>query len=191
MRRRDTDYSATLARIEIRRRRASGTATITITPKDQGTGTITLTGNVAGMNVIAGQIRITTASLGVTSLTATPASVRENAGQTEIALTATLDKAAVVDETVTLRIMSGSGSAVRDVDYRATLPPGSAITIRLAIPGGRRLSRSLHWIMKRRMAIGPWACRPPHQVVRRRRSSRSSTTKRLVSPLSCQLVLLR
>ena len=127
--RRDTDYSATLARIEIRRRRASGTATITITPKDQGTGTITLTGNVAGMNVIAGQIRITTASLGVTSLTATPASVRENAGQTEIALTATLDKAAVVDETVTLRIMSGSGSAVRDVDYRATLPPGSAITI--------------------------------------------------------------
>ncbi len=127
--RRDTDYSATLATIEIRRRKASGTATITITPKDQGTGIITLTGNVAGMNVIAGQIRITTASLGVTSLTATPASVRENAGQTEIALTVTLDKASVVDETVTFRIMSGSGSAVRDVDYRATLPPSSAITI--------------------------------------------------------------
>ena len=126
---RDTDYSATLATIEIRRRKASGTATITITPKNRGTGIITLTGNVAGMNVIAGQIRITTASLGVTSLTATPASVRENAGQTEIALTVTLDKASVVDETVTFRIMSGSGSAVRDVDYRATLPPSSEVTI--------------------------------------------------------------
>ena len=127
--RRDTDYSATLATIKIRRRRESGTATITITPKDQGTGIITLTGNVAGMNVIAGQIRITTASLGVTSLTATPASVRENAGQTKIALTVTLDQASLVDETVTFRIMSGSGSAVRDVDYRATLPPSSEITI--------------------------------------------------------------
>ena len=127
--RRDTDYSATLATIEIRRRKASGTATITITPKDRGTGIITLTGNVAGINVIAGQIGITTASLGVTSLTATPASVRENAGQTEIALTVTLAKASVVDETVTFRITSGSGSAVRDVDYRATLPPNSEITI--------------------------------------------------------------
>ena len=126
---RDTDYSATLATIEIRRRKASGTATITITPKDQGTGIITLTGNVAGINVIAGQISITAASLGVTSLTATPASVRENAGQTEIALTVTLDQASVVDETVTFRITSGSGSAVRDVDYRATLPPSSEITI--------------------------------------------------------------
>ena len=127
--RRDTDYSATLTTIEIRRRKASGTATITITPKDRGTGIITLTGNVAGINVIAGQIGITTASLGVTSLTATPASVRENAGQTEIALTVTLAKASVVDETVTFRITSGSGSAVRDVDYRATLPPNSEITI--------------------------------------------------------------
>ena len=127
--RRDTDYSATLATIEIRRRKASGTATITITPKDRGTGIITLKGTVAGINVIAGQISITTASLGVTSLTATPASVRENAGQTEIALTVTLDQASVVDETVTLRITSGSGSAVRDVDYRATLPPNSEITI--------------------------------------------------------------
>ena len=127
--RRDTDYSATLATIEIRRRKASGTATITITPKDQGTGIITLTGNVAGINVIAGQISITSASLGVTSLTATPASVRENAGQTAIALTVTLDNDSVVDETVTFRIMSGSGSAVRDVDYRATLPPSSEITI--------------------------------------------------------------
>ena len=127
--RRDTDYSATLASIEIRRRKASGTATITITPKNRETGTIALTGNVAGVNVIAGQISITTVSLSVTSLTATPASVREDAGPTEITLTVTLDKASVVDETVTFRIMSGSGSAVRDVDYRAALSPGSAITI--------------------------------------------------------------
>ena len=128
---RDTDYSATLASIEIRRRKASGTATITITPKNQGTGIITLRGNLAGMNIIAGQIRITTASLGITSLTATPASVREDAGPTEITLTVTLDKARVVDETVTFRIASPSSGtkAVRDIDYRATLPSGNAITI--------------------------------------------------------------
>ena len=129
--RRDTDYSATLASIEIRRRKSSGTATITITPKDQGTGIITLTGSLAGINVIAGQIRITAASLGITSLTATPASVRENVGLTEIALTVTLDQAPVVDETVTFRITSPSSGtkAVRDIDYRAILPPGSAITV--------------------------------------------------------------
>ena len=127
--RRDTDYSATLASIEIRSRKASGTGTITITPRDQGTGIIALTGNVAGINVVAGQISITTASLGLTSLTAAPASVLENAGPTEIALTVTLDEAPAVDETVTLRIVSGSGSAVRDVDYRATLPTGGVITI--------------------------------------------------------------
>ena len=128
---RDTDYSARLASIEIRRRKASGTATITITPKNKGTGIITLTGNLAGMNVIAGRIRITTASLGITSLTATPASVREDAGPTEIILTVTLDKAQLVDETVTFRITSPSSGtkAVRDIDYRATLSPGSAITI--------------------------------------------------------------
>ena len=129
--RRDTDYSATLAPIEIRRRKASGTATITITPKDQGTGIIAVTGTLDGVNVIAGYIRITAASLSITSLTATPASVREDAGPTEIALTVTLDEAPAVDETVAFRITSPSSGAkaVRDIDYRAILPPGSAITV--------------------------------------------------------------
>ena len=132
---RGTDYSATLASIKILKRKASGTATITIVPKDRGTGIIAVTGDPDGINVIAGQITITEASLGITSLTATPASVRENAGPTKIALTVTLDEVPVVDEPVRFRIMSpGSGKeAVREIDYRATLPPGSAITI----PAGR------------------------------------------------------
>ena len=132
---RGTDYSATLASIKILKRKASGTATITIVPKDRGTGIIAVTGDPDGINVIAGQIAITEASLGITSLTATPASVRENAGPTKIALTVTLDEVPVVDEPVRFRITSpGSGKeAVREIDYRATLPPGSAITI----PAGR------------------------------------------------------
>ena len=132
---RGTDYSATLASIKILKRRASGTATITIVPKDRGTGIIAVTGDPDGINVIAGQITITEASLGITSLTATPASVREDAGPTEIELTVTLDEVPVVDEPVTFRITSpGSGKeAVRGIDYTATPPPGSAITI----PAGR------------------------------------------------------
>ena len=132
---RGTDYSATLASIKILKRKASGTATITIVPKDRGTGIIAVTGDPDGINVIAGQITITEASLGITSLTATPASVRENAGPTKIALTVTLDEVPVVDEPVRFRITSpGSGKeAVREIDYTATLPPGSAITI----PAGR------------------------------------------------------
>ena len=128
---RGTDYSATLVPIEIRKRKASGKATITITPKGQGTGVIAVTGDPAGINVITGQITITTASLGIISLTATPASVREDAGPTEIALTVTLDEVPVVDETVTFGIISPSSGtkAVRGIDYRATLPPGSAITV--------------------------------------------------------------
>jgi len=128
---RSTDYSATLVPIEIRKRKASGKATITITPKGQGTGVIAVTGDPAGINVITGQITITTASLGIISLTATPASVREDAGPTEIALTVTLDEAPVVDEIVTFGIISPSSGtkAVRGIDYRVTLPPGSAITV--------------------------------------------------------------
>ncbi len=129
--RRDTDYSVTLATIEILKRRVSGTATITITPRDRETGIIAVTGNPAGINVIAGQITIAAASLGITSLTATPASVREDAGPTEIALTVTLDEVPVVDEPVRFRITSPSSDteAVRGIDYTATLPPGSAITL--------------------------------------------------------------
>ena len=128
---RGTDYSATLVPIEIRKHKASGKATITITPKGQGTGVIAVTGDPAGINVITGQITITTASLGIISLTATPDLVREDAGPTEIALTVTLDEAPVVDETVTFGIISPSSGtkAVRGIDYRATLPPGSAITV--------------------------------------------------------------
>ena len=90
-----------------------------------------MTGNPAGINVITGQITITEASLGIASLTATPASVREDAGPTKIALTVTLDEVPVVDEPVTFRITPpGSGKeAVRSIDYTAILPPGSAITI--------------------------------------------------------------
>ncbi len=131
---RDADYFAQLGSITIRRRRASGTATLTITPNNQGVGQIELIGApspVAGLNVVPDQIDITDANLSIKSLTATPASVRENAGRTEITLTVTLDEAPVVDETVTLDIVAPRAGtpAVRDDDYRATLPPGKAITV--------------------------------------------------------------
>ena len=131
---RDADYFAQLGSITIRRRRASGTATITITPNNQGVGHIELIGNpspVAGLNVVPNQIDITDANLSIQSLTATPTSIRENAGRTEITLTVTLAEAPVVDETVSFDLVAPSSGtlAVRDTDYRATLPPGRAITI--------------------------------------------------------------
>ena len=128
---RDVDYFAQLGSITIRRRRASGTATITITPNNKGTGQIVLTGSVAGLAVFPSQIHITDANLSIQSLTATPTSIRENAGRTEITLTVTLAEAPVVDEIVSFDIVAPSAGtpAVRDADYRATLPPGRAVTI--------------------------------------------------------------
>ena len=128
---RDVDYFAQLGSITIRRRRGSGTATITITPNNKGTGQIELTGSVAGLNVLSSQIHITDANLSIQSLTATPTSIRENAGRTEITLTVTLAEAPVVDEIVSFDIVAPSAGtpAVRDADYRATLPPGRAVTI--------------------------------------------------------------
>ena len=131
---RDADYFAQLGSITIRRRRASGTATITITPNNQGVGHIELIGNpspVAGLNVVPNQIDLTDANLSIQSLTATPTSIRENAGRTEITLTVTLAEAPVVDETVSFDLVAPSSGtlAVRDTDYRATLPPGRVITI--------------------------------------------------------------
>ena len=126
---RDADYFAQLGSITIRRRRASGTATITITPQNKGVGHIELIGDpspVAGLNVVPNQIDITDANIGIKSLTATPTSIRENAGRTEITLTVTLAEAPVADETVKFAIVAPSTGtpAVRDSDYRATLPPG-------------------------------------------------------------------
>ncbi|MDE2812342.1 MAG: Ig domain-containing protein, partial [Gemmatimonadota bacterium] len=131
---RDADYFAQLGSITIRRRRASGTATITITPNNQGVGHIELIGApspVAGLNIVPNQIDLTDANLSIQSLTATPTSIRENAGRTEITLTVTLAEAPVVDETVSFDLVAPSSGtlAVRDTDYRATLPPGRAITI--------------------------------------------------------------
>ena len=128
----------------IRRRRASGTATITITPRNQRTGYIQLIGNpspVSGLTltVVPNRIHITDANIGITSLTATPASVRENDGRTEITLTVTLAEAPVVDETVSFEIVPPSTGtpAVRDIDYRAELPPGRAVTILAGETEGR------------------------------------------------------
>ena len=151
--RRDIDYTATLRPITIRRRQVSGTATITITPLNEGTGYIRVKPNNAvntsATNPIS--IRVSPNSLELTSgpetaikgLTATPFSIREDAGAKNIALEISLQNALLTDETVLFTISDNDSDlralkdsrfdeaddADRDVDYRAqvqalTIPKG-------------------------------------------------------------------
>ena len=149
---RDVDYSDVLAPITIPSRRVSGWTTITIRPKNEGIGLIRVTGSVpvdrdgAPVEVTGTPtpIRVTGSSIeitgdpakAITGLTATPFSIREDAGSKEIKLEVTLQNPLETDETVRFTISdavpSGDsdpndrfGNAVpaeRDAHYRASPP---------------------------------------------------------------------
>ncbi len=147
---RDLDYAVTLATLTIPRNAASGTATITITPKNQSPGTIRLASPDGDANVDGIQIRDTGLTLSPVDIkikkevAATPdvvalsqERVREDAGATAIELKVTLTAPLVEDETVSLVILSDgavlpsgdvvTGTPSRDVDY--TLVFGRPLTI--------------------------------------------------------------
>ena len=136
---RDVDYTATIRPVNIPRRRVSGTATINIRPNANAeAGSIWLkasTNPVVDGNTIVvnpGEIEISEGpSSAGKGLTATPYSIREDAGTRDITLEVSLQNALLKDETVTFAISNDDKDlgaqfdeaepATRDVDYRATV----------------------------------------------------------------------
>ncbi|MDE2732886.1 MAG: putative Ig domain-containing protein [Gemmatimonadota bacterium] len=141
---RDEDYTTiSLGSITIPRKRVSGSTTITIDPRSQertvdavlvGVGARPSSLNDGAITVTSGIIKITDAPLAsVKGLTATPGTIRENAGTTEVALKVTLTAALPNDEDVSFTIMDavesgnadvttfldGAVAAERDVNYTA------------------------------------------------------------------------
>ena len=139
---RDVDYSATPATITIPDRRLSGSATIIITPKNKGAGSVWVAAggdpltNDDGQTITVNSnfVAITDVpATAATRLTATPFSIREDAGSKEVTLEITLQNAVSTDETVYFRIegssddlegeeYEGSVDAQRDTEYAANPP---------------------------------------------------------------------
>ena len=111
------DYTAVMASLTIPDRKVSGKATITISPRNMETGLIRV---VASANPIAEEdgrtiivngasIEITgDAAKELTGLTATPFSIREDAGAKVITLEVSLQNALETDETVLFTITDDS-----------------------------------------------------------------------------------
>ena len=158
---RDTDYDLVLGNITIPRKRASGKTTITVTPKNVGDGKI----YIRGLNTVSSTptpvtlttdegtfIEITEDKVAaISGLTATPHTIRENAGRQEITLKVSLKDELTKDSEVTFTIeddvaditvpdndrttalnvrLEDADAANRDVNYTAvigdlTIPKGS------------------------------------------------------------------
>ena len=133
---RDVDYTTvSLGSIIIKKRKVSGVATITLDPKARdrvvdavlvGVGARPSGNNDGSIPVISNVIKITDTPLAsAKGLTATPAMIRENAGETVIELKVELDKGLPNPEEVLFTIMDAdsddAANAVRDVDYTATV----------------------------------------------------------------------
>ena len=134
---RDVDYTATIRSINIPRRRVSGTATINIRPNATAkAGSIQLKASanpvVDGTTIVVnpGSIEISEGPAStIKGLTATPYSIREDAGTKDVTLEVSLQNALLKDEVVQFTISDtndGLGAAfddadlaTRDVDYRA------------------------------------------------------------------------
>ena len=106
---RDVDYTAVMAPLTIPDRKVSGTATITISPRNMKTGFIHVDASTdpiveedgRTIEVIGKSIDLTgDAAKELTGLTATPFSIREDAGAKVITLEVSLQNALETDETV-------------------------------------------------------------------------------------------
>ena len=125
---RDAHYTATIDRLTIRQGEAVGTTTLTLTPIDNervnSAKAFKLRAAIGAAHLITG-IKITdddTASRNIT-LTVSHNELREDAGETDITVTATLDgKVLEKDITVLLVLdVSEAATATHDIDYTALL----------------------------------------------------------------------
>ena len=130
---RDVDYSAVMGPLTIPDRRVSGRATITITPLNKKVGpiwvkaasnptyTYTEGGNQLTQTVTVNpnSILLTdTPGASVKALTATPYSMREDAGAKEVTLEVTLDNPVSTDETVILTVDLDGSDVLGQKDAR-------------------------------------------------------------------------
>ena len=142
---RDLDYTVTLATLTIPRNKVSGTATITIAPRNRLPGTIRVATPDSDANndgiQIANGLTVRPLDIKIKKEVAATADavalsqerVREDAGETTIELKVSLTNALVEDETVRLRVLSAgetlpSGDTVtstptRDVHYTLSFAP--------------------------------------------------------------------
>ena len=150
---RDLDYTVKLARLTIPKNSASGTATITITPKSRLPGTIRLEApdNDAvevGIQIEDGGLTLKPVDIKIKkevaatadAITLSQETIREDAGETTIELKVTLTSALRENEMVRLMILSNgealpsgdtvTGAPTRDVHYKLTFGPP------LIIPAG-------------------------------------------------------
>ena len=123
-----------------------GTATFTLTPADdteaEGPETVSVTGttDVPGLTVTAAELTIAdddTAADGVT-LSVAPSAVPEDAGATEVTVTATLNGAPLIQATVVTVSVSGDSASADDfaavTDFTVTIPAnGQAGTARFTL----------------------------------------------------------
>ncbi len=143
--RRDVDYTVMLTTLTIPINSVSGTATLTITPKNRLPGTIRVAtpdndAGTAGIQTADGlaidpvDIKIGKESVAMPSaITLSQNSIREDAGATPIELRVSLTNALVRDETARFAILpdgaalpSGrtvTGTPIRDVHYRLSFGP--------------------------------------------------------------------
>ena len=143
---RDLDYTVKLARLTIPKNSASGTATITITPKSRLPGTIRLEAPdndavAEGIQIEEGGLTLKPVDIKIKkevaatadAITLSQERIREDAGETTVELKVTLTSALVEDETVRLVILSNgealpsgdivTGTPTRDVHYKLTFGP--------------------------------------------------------------------
>ena len=143
---RDLDYTVTLATLTIPRNSVSGTATITITPRNRLPGTI----RVESPGVQFGDDELTIHPVDIKikkeiaaapdAIVLSPERVREDAGETTIKLNVTLQEPLVEDETVSLVVLPAGSrlseggtvtrTPIRDVHYTLVFGPP------LVIPAG-------------------------------------------------------
>ena len=141
---RDVDYDATLgAVVTIPSGSTVGTSTLTLTPRDNnrpdGLRAIGVQATFSSGATLLTDIEISDDETSSTSITLSvnPHSVSEDAGTTDVSVTATLDgQALAADATVSLSI-SNASTAQRDVDYTVEftplieIPAGSTIGVTL------------------------------------------------------------
>ena len=150
---RDLDYTVKLATLTIPRNSASGTATITITPRSRLPGTIRLEAPdndavAEGIQIEDGGLTLKPVDIKIKkevaatadAITLSQERIREDAGETTIELKVTLTSALRENETVRLVILSNgealpsgetvTGTPTRDVHYKLTFGPP------LIIPAG-------------------------------------------------------
>ena len=127
---RDVDYDATLgAVVTIPAGATVGTSTLTLTPmnntKVDGLRAIGVQATFASGATVSTDIEISDDETSSTSiaLSVSPHEVSEDAGTTDVSVTATLDGQALAEDVTVSLIISNTSTAMRDVDYAVDLTP--------------------------------------------------------------------